>query len=107
MGTAPPRVPVSLVGEGTDLERGSGLLKLQCWVAVELVPKRHTLLGTAGMWGKCRKHINGMNCTHLFIYCISMGHMVMAHLSLLPWGPTQSQSQNGHFNTKHIRKGVG
>lgn len=33
-----------------------------------------------------------------------MGHMLMAHLSLLPGGLTQSQSQNGHFNTKHIRK---
>ena len=77
----------------------------EAWTSeVSLWGGTHSTSGNAGVWGKCQKSLNWMNCSHFSVHYISMGHMLRVHLLLLPWELTQRQSQNGCFNAKHIRR---
>ena len=114
VGSAPWRYPLCLADRETETQRGKGV----CWNCTSrsqkssnlrgVPPRRDTQHCSQG-WGvgKCQKGLNWMNCSHFSIHYVSMGHMLRAHLLLLPWELTQRQSQNGCFNAKHIRRPEG
>lgn len=94
VGSAPWRFPGCLVDRETESKRGKGL-------------RRISLQAMLVRGEKGRRGLYWMNWSHFSILHISVGHMLMAHLLLLPWELTQRQSQNGYFNAKHIGRPEG
>lgn len=64
------------------LREGKGFVEIVFLVSGRVGIRIYIIVGDVGVWEKCRKGLNGMNCSYFLIYCIFMDYMLMVYFLL-------------------------